>query len=129
MTRRARHPLKTLLMLVAFSAAAWFAYENREKLRLGQDDWKPDAALLDRITEKVAERFKDDPCLTAVQSNVIWRASENRFKLSIDVDPACGEDARKLCGRIADLIEAEGRYPASVWAYNGAGDLVTHVIR
>lgn len=122
MTRRARHPLKTLLLLVAFAGAAALVWEHREKFSIDREVEKPDAKVIARIAEAVEEKFKDDPCLLGIQGPLLWRANENRYRMNIDIDPVCAGTAKDICQRMARFIKEQGEYPASVFAYNGAGD-------
>lgn len=128
MARRPRHPLKSFVLFVLAVAVGWTAWSRRDDLRFQRKEHKPDAAMLVRMDEAIGQRFGSDPCFLGMQGGVGWRTNEGRFKVDIDVDAACGASGRDLCEQIARLIESIGKRPASVFAYNGAGALVTQFV-
>ena len=130
MTRSSRHPAKTLLLLAAFGAAAWGVYRYWPALnqQIRGEEKRPDPELIERLQEQVVELLEGDPCSLGLQ-DVAWRRNEGRFVVRLDADPACGHSAAKdLCARVARLVTAKGGHPASVFAYNGAGEPVTQYI-
>ena len=120
MSRRGRHPLKTLILLgllAGVSALVWhykdsWSYERRVET--------PNAATLTRLTEMVETRFSSDDAFFALQSAVMWREHEQRFRIDIDADSSAGKGhVKALCQRIAEALRADGGHPATVFAYDG----------
>ncbi|MGE0192040.1 MAG: hypothetical protein AB7T63_08345 [Planctomycetota bacterium] len=125
MTRRSRHPAKTLLLLLAFGAVAWAVYRYWPALndQIRGEEQRPDPALVEGLRGNIEAMLEGEACSLGLQ-DVAWRRNEGRFVVRLDADPACGQGpAKDLCARVARLVAAQGGgYPASVFAYNGAGE-------
>ncbi len=130
MTRRSRHPLKTLLLLALFGGATWLAWTYRDKLpSFGRSSQTPDAATLERLGEEVAKLLDSEACARAFTGTVGWRPGESRYRVQIEVDAACGAAvAKDLCAKVAHLLQAKGEHAASVFAYDAGQQIAQYVL-
>ena len=121
--RSTRHPMVSFALFLVLCSMGWATWTYRDELKSEGEVEVADTVIRDRVEEAILDEFSHDACFFDLRGRLNWRPNERRYRLDfvIETTEACERQARSLCKRIAQLINAETDVVATVIAFDASG--------